>query len=169
MIWLHFHTKRFEKRCSAASCSLKVVHWRLRGCSSGEVFFWKFSSLQSFKEFFNTWVLGTNFSHGLEVKIDNVEETEKVRNNRGEGGGPCGERWSGRGSKQVGGGVLVRVVSEWRMLVTFPPFSLYQILPVTFDACKLAYMRTEGRCFDNNHGNDNKMATFWIWSGRDIH
>ena len=82
---MHFHTKRFEKRCSAASCSLKVGHGRLRGCSSGEVFFWKFSSLRSFKEFFNIWVLGTNFSHGLEVKIDNVEETEKVRNNSGEG------------------------------------------------------------------------------------
>ena len=51
---------------------------------------------------------------------------------------------------------------EWSMLVTFPPFSLYQILPVTFDACELAYMRIEGQCFDNNHGNDNKMATFWI-------
>ena len=41
--------------------------------------------MRSFKEFFNTWVLGTNFSHGLEVKIDNVEETEKVRHNSGEG------------------------------------------------------------------------------------
>ena len=30
------------------------------------------------------------------------------------------------------------------MFVTFPPVSLYQIPPVTFDARELAYMRIEG-------------------------
>ena len=95
--------------------------------------------LLAFLQSSNTWVLRTNFSL-LEVKIDNVEETEKIRNNSGEGAAVLAE------NDEVDEEANKLAVVYWsEMLVTFPPFSLYQILPVTFDACELAYMRIEGR------------------------
>ena len=54
-------------------------------------------------------ILPKSQRNGLKIwpRDHNEEETEEVRDNSREGGGPCWERWSGWGRKQVGGGVLV--------------------------------------------------------------